>query len=208
MDLAAVVDAALPGPGGTFDKVSLAGQQLVQRAVDAPGGEPVWKALHGNSWNGHPLHPVVVTLPIGAWATSAWLDARAAATGDERDDHGADVALRVGIAGAALAAATGIAQYVDTRGTARRETTAHASLNTAALALYLGSWVARKKGNRSLGRKLGALGLAVTGVSGYLGGDLSYRHGVGVRPQAFRDPELEAQDSSDAPLELSGSLHR
>ena len=207
MDLAAVVDAALPGPGGALDRVSLAGQELVQRAAATPAGEPVWKALHGNSWTGHPLHPVVVTVPIGAWATSAWLDARSAATGDERDEHGADVALRVGIAGAALAAATGIAQYVDTRGTVRRETSVHAALNTVALAAYLGSWAARRADRRPLGRKLAALGMAVTGVSGYLGGDISYRHGVGVRPQALRDPQLEAQETSDAPLEASGARH-
>ena len=207
MSLAAVVDAVLPGPDGAFDKVSLAGHELVQRVVDTPAGRPVWKALHGNTWNGHPLHPVVVTLPVGAWVTSAWLDARSAATGDPHDEHGADVALRVGIAGAALAAATGLAQYVDTRGAARRETTVHAALNTVALAAYLGSWAARRADRRPLGRKLAALGMAVTGVSGYLGGDISYRHGVGVRPQALRDPSLEAQHTSDAPLLASGSVH-
>lgn len=207
MSLAAVVDAVLPGPDGAFDRASLASHALVERVAETPAGRPALAALHGNRWMGHPLHPVVVTLPIGAWATSAWLDARSAATGDERDEHGADVALRVGIAGAALAAATGVAQYLDTRDGTRRETSAHAVLNSVALAAYLGSWAARRSGRRPLGRRLGALGLAVTGVSGYLGGDLSYRHGVGVRPQALHDPALEAPSSSDAALEASGSRH-
>ena len=207
MDLSAAVDALLPGPDGTLDRVSLDAQQLVQRFDATPVGRPVHAVLHGNRWLGHPLHPVVITLPIGAWATSAWLDARSAATGDPRDEHGADVALRVGVAGAVLAAATGIAQYVDTRGDARRESAVHSTLNTVALVAYLGSWVARKKGRRPLGRKLAALGMAVTGASGYLGGDISYRHGVGMRPQALRSPELAARSTSDAPLEASGSLH-
>ena len=207
MDLSAAVDTLLPGPDGTLDRVSLAGQQLAQRVHATPAGRPVHAVLHGNRWLGHPLHPVVVTLPIGAWATSAWLDARSAATGDPRDEHGADVALRVGIVGAALAAATGVAQYVDTRGDARRETAVHSALNTAALVAYLGSWAARRRGRRPLGRKLAALGMAVTGASGYLGGDVSYRHGVGVRPQALRSPELAARSTSSAPLDASGSHH-
>jgi uncharacterized membrane protein len=207
MDLAAAVDALLPGPGTALDRVSAASQALVVRAVDTPEGRPVWTALHGNTWNGHPLHPVVITLPIGAWATSAWFDARAAATGDPRDEHAADGALRVGIATSLVAAATGIAQYVDTRGSARRETSVHASLNTVALGLYLASWAARKREHRRLGRSLSALGLAVTGASGWLGGDLSYRHGVGVRPQALRDPGKEAQETSEAPLEVAGVRH-
>lgn len=207
MDLAALVDTALPGPDGAFDRVSLASQELVQRAVDTPAGRPVWTALHGNTWAGHPLHPVAVTAPIGAWVASAWFDARSAVTGDERDEHAADGALRVGIATSLLAAATGLAQYVDTRGSARRETTAHSALNTVALGLYVGSWAARRAGRRPLGRRLAAAGLTLTGASGYLGGDLSYRHGVGVRPQALRSPELAAPDTSDRPLEASGARH-
>lgn len=207
MDLAAAVDALLPGPGTALDRASATSQALVVRAASTPSGRRVWSALHGNTWNGHPLHPVVVTLPIGAWATSAWFDARAAATRDPRDEHAADGALRVGIATSLVAAATGLAQYVDTRGSARRETSVHAALNTVALGLYVASWAARRREHRRLGRQLAALGLAVTGVSGYLGGDLSYRHGVGVRLQALRAPGLEAQETSDAPLEASGVRH-
>ncbi len=207
MSLAAIVDAVLPGPDGVFDRASKASHELVERAVATPVGRPVWKALHGNGWNGHPLHPVVVTVPIGAWAASSWFDVRSAVTGDERDEHAADGALRVGVAGALLAAATGVAQYVDTRGTVRRETSLHAALNSVALGLYLASWAARRTGRRPLGRRLAAVAMGVTGVSGYLGGDISYRHGVGVRPQALRTPGLEAQETSDEPLEASGSRH-
>jgi hypothetical protein len=38
---------------------------LPQRLVGAPG-EKVRNALHG-TWYGHPLHPVLVTIPIGTW---------------------------------------------------------------------------------------------------------------------------------------------
>ena len=207
MDLSALVDALLPGPGSRLDRVSAASRDAVEAVTSSDAGRPVWQALHGNQWAGHPLHPVVIPVPIGAWVVSAWLDARSAATGDARDEHAADVSLRVGMAGAVAAAVTGMAQYVDTRGAARRETTVHAALNTVALGLYAASWAARTKDRRPLGRKLAAAGLAVAGLSGYLGGDISYRHGVGVRPQALHDPEREPQESSERPLEVAGVRH-
>jgi uncharacterized membrane protein len=117
---------------------------------------------------------------------TAWYDARSAVTGDARDEHAADGALRLGIAGAVASALTGVVQYIDTRGQARRETAVHAALNNLALGLYVGSAVARRRGSRSRGRRLAAAGLGVVAVSGFLGGDIAYRHGVGVRPQAAR----------------------
>ena len=207
MDLSLLVDRLLPGPDGRLDAVSVASHDLVSAAVEHPAVHPVHVALHGQEWLGHPAHPIAVTVPIGAWAASAWFDARSVVTKDPRDEHAADGALRVGIAGAAAAALTGLSQYVDTRGGVRRETTVHSALNTVALGLYVASWAARKKGRRPLGRRLATLGLAVTGVSGYLGGDISYRHGVGVRPQALRSPHRPATETSDAPIEASGSHH-
>ncbi len=64
----------------------------------------------------------------------------------------------------------------------------HAALNSTALVLYLGSWAARSRGRRPFGRRLAALGLSLVGISGFLGGDIAFRHGVGVRPQALHDP--------------------
>jgi uncharacterized membrane protein len=49
-------------------------------------------------WLGHPLHPVLTAVPIGAWTTALALDAKAAASGD---DCGAAQALAV--AGISLA---------------------------------------------------------------------------------------------------------
>lgn len=207
MELSALVDALVPGPDTPFDQASKIAHGLVRAGAETSAGQPVWKALYGNTWNGHPLHPVVIVLPIGAWATSAWFDLRSVGTADPRDEHAADGALRFGIATSLVAAATGLAQYVDTRGQTRRETTVHAALNTAALTLYLGSWAARRAGRRTLGRRLAAVALTATGLGGYLGGDLSYRHGVGVRPQAFRDQERSAAGSSAKPLQASGSRH-
>jgi uncharacterized membrane protein len=192
MELTALVDKSIPGEGGTFDHATAASVAALERAAQRPGVGLAVKALRGNEWLGHPIHPVVIALPIGAWVVSAWYDARSAASGDERDEHAADGALRLGIAGALISAVTGVVQYIDTRGAVRRETAVHAVLNNVALGLYVGSSVLRRRGNRPLARRLSTAGLGIVSLSGYLGGDLAFRHGVGVRPQAEGAPVIRS----------------
>lgn len=207
MELSSLIDAVMPGDGSALDRLSKASQARVRAVTGVRGVRPIAKLLHGNEWLGHPLHPVIVTVPIGAWFVAAVHDARSATTDDPDSERAADAAIRIGIAGAALSALTGVAQYVDTSGGVRRETAVHAALNTTALGLYLGSLAARKRGQRPRGRKLANAGFAVAGISGYLGGDISYRHGVGVRPQALRHPSLPAPETSDAPLAVAEVRH-
>lgn len=190
MELATLVDRVLPGPGSQLDRTSQAVQASVRKVAESPVGRPLAAALRGNEWLGHPLHPVVIALPVGAWCVSGWYDVRSAASGDPRDEHAADGALAIGVVGAVAAAVTGLVQYLDADGAVRRETAVHAALNNAALGLYLASYAMRKRGRRPLGRKLSAIGLGIVGVSGYLGGDIAFRYGVGVRPQALLEPAV------------------
>jgi uncharacterized membrane protein len=192
MDLTALIDRALPGPGSRLDRNSATVQALVRSRVSRPGVAPVATALRGDEWLGHPLHPVVVAWPIGAWMVSGWYDARSARTNDPRDEHAADGALRIGIVGALVAAVTGVVQFVDARDQARRETAVHAALNNVALLLFVLSLLARRRGRRPLGRALASTGLSLVSVSGWLGGDVAFRHGVGMQGGASsaRRPRL------------------
>ena len=186
MDLTALLDRALPGPGSLLDRASQKSQAALSSALHRPAVAPVTTALRGNEWLGHPLHPVVVALPIGAWALGGWYDARSARTHDPREEQAADGALRAGVVGALAAATTGVVQYVDARDQARRQTVVHAALNNVALGLYVTSLAMRKRGRRSVGRRLAAAGLGLVSISGWLGGDLAYRHGVGVGGSSAR----------------------
>lgn len=188
MELTALVDKSLPGEGSLLDRGSAAARDAVTRAAQRPAVHPAYVALRGNEWLGHPIHPVVIAVPIGAWVVTAWYDARSAVTEDPRDERAADGSLRIGIAGAVVSAVTGLVQYPDTHGGVRRETAVHAALNNVALGLYVSSAVLRRRGHRPLARRLANAGLGVVGLSGYLGGDIAYRHGVGVRPQAWQAP--------------------
>jgi len=174
------LDGLLPAAGGRVDRVSQRVQDIVRWVGDTSPGRLIMPLLRGNTWLGHPVHPVVVTVPIGAWVVSSWYDLRSIRTGRKRDEYAADGALRIGIASAVPAAVTGIAQFLDTRDHTRRETAVHAALNNLALMLFLLSLGLRRTGHRSLARGVSATALGVVGVSGYLGGDLAYRHGIGV----------------------------
>ena len=207
MELTALIDRALPGPGSALERASQTVQAALAPALTAPRARPLVRLLHGNELLGHPRHPVVIALPVGAWSLTAWHDARAAATGDPRHDAAADTALRFGVVGAVAAAATGLVQYLDTRDAARRETAVHAALNNVALALYVASWALRSRDRRSLGRALAAGGLGLVSVSGWLGGDIAFRHGVGVRPQALRDQNRAVSASSAKPLDTAAARH-
>lgn len=208
MELVSLVDRILPGAGTGLDRSSRASQAALQKVAETSVGRPVTVLLRGNEWLGHPNHPVVVALPIGAWTLCGWYDLRSAATHDPRDEHTADAALRFGVVGAVVAAATGLVQYLDARDQARRESALHAALNNVALGLYLSSWGVRRSNRRPLGRRLAGLGLGLVGVSGFLGGDIAFRHGVGVRPQAVTAPNRPASETSPAPTEGGQVRHR
>ena len=72
-----------------------------------PVGQQAKNAMHG-VWLRHPLHPVFTDLPIGAWTTGLVLDAIAARTRDRAMEEAGDVAIAVGLAGAAGAAVSGV----------------------------------------------------------------------------------------------------
>lgn len=180
--LATIVDRAIPGPDSGLDTASRRLQHEIERIRATEGGGALVRLLRGNDWLGHPAHPIIVTVPIGAWVVGAYFDLRSLFGGRPVDEHAADTSLRLGVLGYAAAVVTGLAQFLDTADGARRQTAVHAGLNNVALTLNLCSMAARARGRRRLGRRLSAAALVVVGVSGYLGGDLAYRHRVGVQP--------------------------
>lgn len=179
-------------------------QRAVAATFEAGGGvgRRVRDALHG-TWLGHPLHPVVTDVPLGAWTTALLLDA----TGGHRRGvaQAADAAIALGIAGAAGAAVTGLTDWHHTTGGDRRVGLGHAILNTTALALYVASLTLRRRGARDLGRGLSGLGFAVSMAAAYLGGNLVYQRRIGVdhapRPEPWTEfvglmPEAELPEGT------------
>lgn len=157
--------------------------RVLERVTNAiPRQGPVKDALSG-TWLDHPLHPMLTDLPIGFW-TSAWvLDI----VGGERDRDAARRLIGAGVLCALPAALTGAADWSDTEGPSRRVGVVHAVVNSSALALYAGSWVARSRGRNGPGVALALAGATFATVGGFLGGHLVAALGVGVDHNAFEE---------------------
>src|SRR5437588_10583814 len=160
-----------------LDRVGKAVGDIVDKVVH-PGPA---KDLLAGSWLGHPLHPVLTDLPIGAWSSSFLLDV----LGGKSARHASDALIGIGILTAVPTVASGLADWTDTGGPARRVGMAHAIGNATATGLFTMSLVARRRGRRFRGFLLSALGIAVSSASAYLGGHLSFGKGIGVDNTAF-----------------------
>ena len=171
-----------------------------------PVGQQIKDAVHG-VWLRHPLHPVFTDLPIGAWTTGLVLDAIAARTNDQAMEQAADVAIGVGLAGATAAAVTGLTDWSETSGQARRTGLVHGLLNIAATSLYATAFVLRRRGARSTGQSCALIGYTVALGAAWLGGDLVFGQRIGVTHAVVDEPEsfTAVANSSDVP---DGSMRR
>lgn len=163
-------------------------------------GRVVKNALHG-TWLGHPVHPIFTDLPLGAWTTALALDARESMTGDGGYGRAADVALAVGLAGAVGAAVTGLNDWSETDGRAKRQGLLHGLLNISATALVAAGYGLRRGRSRGAGRACAFAGYAIALTSAYLGGSLVYSQRVGVTHAAIPEPEAftPVMDAADLP---------
>lgn len=141
--------------------------------------ERVRNFLHG-TWLGHPLHPMITDVPLGAWTASTALDLYEMSTGDETFAPGADVVLKIGLVGAAGAAVAGFSDWHFTYEKPRRVGALHALVNVAATACFVGSWWQRRNGDRRSGLTTGLAGYGLCLVGAYLGGHLVYNERIGV----------------------------
>ncbi|MGI9155315.1 MAG: Rieske 2Fe-2S domain-containing protein [Marmoricola sp.] len=139
---------------------------------------------------GHPAHPLLVTLPIGAWVSATVLDL----VGGSRSRGAAQTLVAVGTLAAVPAAVTGASDWSDTLGAERRAGFVHALANYTALGLYTASWNARRHGRHGAGMRHALVGAGVLSFGGWLGGHLAYSLGVGVDTTAFLTGPTEWTD--------------
>lgn len=155
--------------------------------------------LHGN-FMGHPLHSAMVSVPIGAWSAGAVMDVLEL-TGTKKLRAAADLTTFIGLAGALSAAIPGLADWSTTEGDAKRVGFIHAATNIAVSGLYGASLLARASKKRGLGIALSLVGMGLVGFSGWLGGELSFKYGVGVRKEAFKASRSSRRNIEEVDLE-------
>lgn len=176
-------------------------QPVIINAFKAGGktGKDIKNFLHGR-WLGHPLHPLITDVPIGAWTTAVVLDT-AELCGSDKYKAGADAAVTIGLAGAAGAAVTGLTDWTGTTQIERKAGLMHGILNIGVTALFLTSAILRKKEkSRKTAISLSMLGYCITSASAYIGGNLVYNQQMGVNhaaePEGFPN-EFEAVCSEE-----------
>ncbi len=138
---------------------------------------------------GHPFHPILVTVPIGAWIASLVFDIGSHVV-DDPDflARGALWLIAIGVIGALVAAAVGALDLltIPTRTTAFRTGLLHMGLNLAVLVAFVVGFFWRYDGGGPYGATaagplvLSIIALLVLGGSGWLGGKLAYHYGVRV----------------------------
>ncbi|MFD4243940.1 DUF2231 domain-containing protein [Streptomyces sp. NPDC058525] len=142
--------------------------RVLQRTVRSlPLGEA--RALLRGRPLGHPLHPVLVQVPIGCWLSAAVVDA---VPGSQR---AATALTAVGLAGVAPAAIAGWVDWADLPPEQARVGLAHALSNGVAVGCHTMSLTARLRGRGLKGRLWSWAGLLAVGVTGALGGHIAHR---------------------------------
>lgn len=136
---------------------------------------------------GHPIHPMLVTIPIGLWVFSLVCDFIARGSATPQNWATASLYAMVGgVIGALLAALPGLIDLLSLRDKAIRKTALiHMSLNLTIVVLYaINAWT-RVQQSVSPGTSLGlsVLAIAMLLVSGWLGGKMVYEAGVAVHTE-------------------------
>jgi uncharacterized membrane protein len=130
----------------------------------------------------HPLHPMLVAIPIGLWIFSLICDIVVLLGGTS--EHWAVVARYTmvgGIIGALVAAVPGFIDMLSLPWAVKRIALMHMSINLTVVAMYVVNVYLRARGVESNAPfLLSLIAVALLGVSGWLGGRMVYVHGVAV----------------------------
>jgi len=148
---------------------------------------------------GHPVHQMLIVLPLGLLSGAVVFDLIAMVTGSAGLTAAAYYMIGAGVIGGLLAAPFGLIDWLGIPAGTRAKFigAVHGLGNVVVLLLFAASWVLRRP--EPLSPSTTALGLSIAGflvaaVTGWLGGELVDRLGVGVDEGA----------NVNAPSSLSG----
>ena len=158
------------------------------------------------SIGGHPIHPMLIPFPIGFWVFAMVADILFIWRGNPAWQSVAFYCIAGGILGAAAAAAFGLIDLFGVKNPkVFRVGVMHAGFNVAALLIFILNFYLRTDAgtqtvgvNSSIPLLLSVIGVLVLCGSGWLGGELVFRYGLGVatEPEAGAQPE-EAEAPPD-----------
>lgn len=138
----------------------------------------------------HPIHPMLVPFPIALWIFSLLCDViYALGWGSGLWNEMAFYTMAGGVIGAVAAAVPGLIDYFSiTEPSPKKIATSHLFLNLTIVAIYLVNLWLRMSSPPSARFPilLSAIAVSLLGLSGWLGGELVYVHGIAVESSAQR----------------------
>ena len=155
----------------------------------------------------HSGHPMVIHFPLVALVAAVALDAHGAWSGSSRWRLTATFLWWVGLLGAVAAVATGLIAFnrVEHSEMAHLRMILHRNLAFAAVAILSATAIWRWRRPLSRGAALlGALGASGLLGVGYLGGELVFRHAVGVSTEMIEQLMMERGGHSHGEEHMEG----
>lgn len=148
---------------------------------------------------GHPIHQMLIVFPLGLLATAVIFDVVHLFGGGPAWESAASYMFGAGVIGGLAAAVFGLVDWISVpRGTrAKRIGALHGLGNVVVVLLFAASWALRRGGYQqpsTLAYVLSFVGVLLALVTGWLGGELVDRLGIGVDEGA----------NVDAPSSLGG----
>jgi len=138
---------------------------------------------------GHPLHPMLIVFPLGLLGTAVIFDVLHII---DRQGPWAFLSfylIGAGLIGGMVAASVGLMDWLEIPGGTRAKQIGlmHAISNSMVMVLFFFSWLLRREvpaAPEMFALVLSVIGLAMSLVGGWLGGELVFRLSVGVEPNA------------------------
>ncbi len=144
---------------------------------------------------GHPIHPMLIVFPLGLLATAFVFDVIFLVTGESRWTQTAFYMLGAGVLGGLLAAAFGWIDWIAIPSNTRAKAVGlyHGLGNVLVMIVFALSWYLRYGNPLDPGAVpivLALIGVGGALVTGWLGGELVDRLGIGVDPGASQFAQL------------------
>ena len=163
---------------------------------------------------GHPVHPMLIVFPLGLLATSLAFDiVHFASRDDTFFSHMALWLIGLGICTGLFAAIFGIVDWlaIPRRTRAWRIGLLHGTGNVVVVVLFFISWLIRRGGDELrppvVAFVLDIVAVALALLTGWLGGELVDRLGIGVSPGANPDAPSSLQRPTAAPAQRRTEAH-
>jgi nitrite reductase/ring-hydroxylating ferredoxin subunit/uncharacterized membrane protein len=177
---------------------AIVGSTLVQRVVRPIDGwlnrcfqskllHPV-KLLGNGGWLGHPLHPLLTDVPVGAWTVTILLDLIAFIFNVETG-RAAGAAAALGVLAALAAASAGLMDWLDVNPPEKAVGAVHAVINVIATVLFAVSVAMRASHGwqtTPAAFVVALIGYLTLTLGAFLGGSLVFRMGVMINRNAYR----------------------